>query len=175
MISPAVDEVVATGQFLFHARREGQSLLRAFWTGGTMDSAGGDVRLGQRQSLAKQIAAGMELNAIPWNLAVCVALGIWLMAAPGVLGSSGAAAGSDQLVGALVVTFAAIGFGESARAARLVNIPLGVWLAAAPWILNGASDAARWNDLAVGICVVLLNLPRGRVESQFGGWNRYIV
>ena len=35
MISPAVDEVVATGQFLLRARREGRPLWRTFWRGGT--------------------------------------------------------------------------------------------------------------------------------------------
>ena len=175
MISPAVDEVVATGQYLLHTRREGGSLWHAFWAGGTMDSSRSDAHPGEQQSLTKQIAAGMELNAIPWNLAVCAALGIWLMVAPTVLGSHGATAANDQLIGALVVTFAAIGFGEAARAARLVNIPLGVWLIVAPWVLQGVSSAVRWNDVAVGLLVVLLSLRRGRVESRFGKWDHYIV
>ena len=34
MISPAVDEVVATGQFLLRARREGRPFWRTFWLGG---------------------------------------------------------------------------------------------------------------------------------------------
>jgi uncharacterized membrane protein len=174
MISPAVDEVVATGQYLLHTRREGGSLWHAFWAGGTMASHN-DAHPGEHQSLARQIAAGMELNAIPWNLAVCAALGIWLMVAPTVLGSRGATAANDQLIGALVVTFAAIGFGEAPRAARLVNIPLGVWLIVAPWLLRDVSSAVRWNDVAVGLLVVLLSLRRGRVESRFGNWDHYIV
>lgn len=175
MISPAVDEVVATGQFLIRTRRDGQPFWRTFWNGGTMESDRTERRSAGRQPFVREIAAGMELNAIPWNLAACAALGIWLMAAPAVLGIGGAAAGNDQLVGALVVTFAAIGFGESARAARLVNVPLGIWLLVAPWVLSGAPPAGRWNDLAVGLLVILLSLRRGRVESRFGSWDRYIV
>jgi hypothetical protein len=38
MISPAVDELVAMGQFLAGARREGKPLWRTFWVGGTLDA-----------------------------------------------------------------------------------------------------------------------------------------
>jgi hypothetical protein len=117
----------------------------------------------------------MELNAIPWNLAVCALLGIWLMLAPSVLGINGTAANNDLLVGALVITFAAIGFGEAARSARLMNVPLGAWLLVAPWVLDGVSNPARWIDMAVGLLVILLSLPRGRVASRFGSWDRYII
>jgi uncharacterized membrane protein len=175
MISPAVDEVVATLQFLLHARGEGRSLWHAFWNGGTIEVHPQEESSKPRQSLARQIASGMELNTVPWNLAVCAVLGGWLMLAPSVLGTSGTAAGNDQLVGALIITFAVIGFGESARAARFVNVPLGVWLVIAPWVLEGVTSVARWNDLAVGLVVILLSLPRGRIESQFGGWSRYII
>ena len=97
------------------------------------------------------------------------------MAAPAVLGSGGAAAGSDQLVGALIVTFAVIGFGEAARAARLVNVPLGVWLLGRAVGPVRRSPSARWNDMAVGAAVILLSLRRGRVEERFGSWDRYVV
>ena len=40
---------------------------------------------------------------MPWNLLLCAALGVWLMAAPAVLGATGAAANVDHLVGALIV------------------------------------------------------------------------
>ena len=94
------------------------------------------------------------------------------MVAPTVLGSTGAAAANDQLVGALVVTFAVIGFGEPSRAARWVNVPLGVWLLVAPWVLAGGGTAGRWNDVACGVAIVLLSLRRGPVEERFGGAER---
>jgi hypothetical protein len=175
MIAPAVDEVVATGQFLLRARREGRPLGRTFWQGGALEPSAGEARPAERPSLLRELAEGLELTTVPWNLAACAALGVWLMAAPAVLGSRGAAAGNDQLVGALVVTFAVIGFGEAARAARLVNVPLGVWLLVAPWVLSGAGPAAPWNDLAVGAAVLLLSLRRGRVKERFGSWDRFIV
>ena len=175
MISPAVDEVVATGQFLLRVRREGRPVWRTFWRGGAGEVRPGETRPADQKSLLRELAEGMELVTTPWNLAVCAALGVWLMAAPAVLGSGGAAADNDRLVGALVATFAVIGFGEAARSARLVNIVLGGWLLLAPWVVTGATPAARWNDLAVGGAVIILSVRRGRVESRFGSWDRSIV
>src|ERR687891_255497 len=37
MISPAIDEVVAMGQFLMGARREGKPFWHTFWVGGTLE------------------------------------------------------------------------------------------------------------------------------------------
>lgn len=175
MIAPAVDEVVATCQFLLRARREGQPIWRTFWQGGTLKLFPGEELPARHRSLLRELADGMELTSIPWNLAVCACLGLWLMAAPTVLGSTGAAAANDQLLGALVITFAAIGFGEAPRAARLVNVPLGAWLLVAPWIFSGGSTSAQWNDMAIGTAVILLSLRRGRVEGRFGSWDRYVV
>ena len=174
MISPAVDEVVATGQFLLQCRRSGQPLWRCFWQGGAWESAPSTTRTAERESLIRQLASGMELNSIPWNLALCAALGVWLMAAPTALGSSGAAGASDLLAGALIVTFAVIGFGEAARGVRLLNLAFGAWLLAAPWFLSGANTFSRWNTLAVGVAVILLSLRRGRVDGRFGSWDRYV-
>lgn len=176
MIAPAADEVVAACQFLLRERRAGRSVARAFWLGGTDASAPQEPVPAARPdgSWLRPLADGMELTAIPWNLAVCAALGMWLMAAPAVFGSAGAAAAGDQLVGALVVTFAALGFGEAARAARWVNLPLAVWLCAAPWLLTGHGPAAGWNNVAVGLAVLLLTGRRGPVSGRFGGWDRYV-
>jgi uncharacterized membrane protein len=173
MVAPAADEVVATGQFLLRARRQGRPFWRTFWLGGPAPSW--DEPPVARKSLARRLADGMELSLIPWNLAVVAALGAWLMASPAVLGDTGAAAGSAQLVGALVVTFAVIGFGEPARAARWVCIPLGVWLLVAPWVLSGDTSPGRWNAIAVGVAILLLSPRRGHVEGRFGGWDRYVV
>ena len=176
MISPAVDEVVATGQFLLGARREGKPFWRTFWVGGTLDAY--NVMPASRSSqpaepsTGQRILAALDVNNVPWNLPICAALGAWLMAAPAVLGSSGAAANANYLAGALVVTWAVIGFGEIVRPARLLNVPLGVVIIAAPFVLSGASDAARWNDVIVGVLVAALSLPRGKIEERFAGWNR---
>jgi hypothetical protein len=112
--------------------------------------------------------------ALPWNLLVSVALGLWLMASPTVFGSSGRAAHSDHLIGALVVTVAMIALADVGRAARFVNVVFGAWFIAAPWLLSGDTTAAAWNDVAVGVALVLLSLRRGPVVERYGSWQRLI-
>jgi hypothetical protein len=179
MISPAVDEVVAMGQFLSGARREGKPLWRTFWVGGTLDAYRNDGPPvappdRPRRHLTARIVAAMDLNNVPLNLVLCAALGVWLMAAPAVLGSTGEAADFDRVAGALVVTWAVIGFGEIVRPIRLLNVLMGLGLLTAPWILTGDSETSRWNDTIAGIAIIVLSVPRGRVEERFGAWSRYL-
>lgn len=177
MISPALDEVIATCQFLRHSRREGKPFWRTFFKGDTLEGCAEDTERREEtlRSPLAQLAHASGLTNIPWNLAVSAALGIWLMAAPAVLGTHGAAAASAQLVGALVATFAVIAMGEIARAARFVNVLLGAWLIAAAWLLTGATPLSQWHEVTVGLILVLLSLPRGRVTDHFGNWDRCVV
>jgi len=171
MIALTLDEVVATLQFLAQARREGQPLWRTFWLGGTLRDGpvAGPVR--PDVTSAKAMVWGV---AMPWNLLLSVGLGVWLMLTSSVLGSTGAAAHSGHLVGALIVTTAVIALADVGRAARLINIFLGAWVVAAPWLLRGATPASRWSDAIAGALVILLSLPRGRVGERYGTWQRFI-
>ena len=72
------------------------------------------------------------------------------MASVSVFGTTGAAADNAHLIGALIVTFAVIAFGEVVRPVRLLNILLGVWLVVAGWSTVGGTAASRWNDAVVG-------------------------
>jgi uncharacterized membrane protein len=182
MISPAIDEVVAMGQFLTGARREGKPFWHMFWVGGTLEqypttgpAESAATSHWQQRSHAERIFAALDLKNVPWTLLVSAALGVWLMAAPAVLGVTGTAADSGHLAGALVVTWAVIAFGEVARPARLLNVPMGIWIALAPWLLSGAADASRWADLVLGLLLIALSIRRGRIDEQFGSWNRYLI
>jgi hypothetical protein len=204
MIAPAIDEVVAMCQFLIAAKREGQPLWRVFWVGGTLqgdrcqvtgdrdkatgnDAATNDSESHEQRALTPdtrhltptRLLTALDLNNVPWNMLLSAALGVWLMFAPSVLGVEGGpgmdAADSDHLLGALVVTFSVIAFGEVARPIRLLNIPLGLMLALAPWIVAGDTALSRWNDVAVGMALIALSLRRGRIEERFGAWNRYLI
>ncbi len=101
---------VATGIFLVQAHREGQSLWRVFWLGGTLaESAAEDAPEDRptRPDVVSAKAMGWGV-ALPWNLLVSVALGVWLMASPAIFGTGGGAAHSDHVIGALVVTSATL-------------------------------------------------------------------
>jgi hypothetical protein len=164
MVSPAVDEVIATCQFLLRARREGKSLWRSFWQGGDLEDDG-------RKKTVK-ISVGFSL---PWNLAVNAILGIWLLVAPTVLQITGSIATNYYIIGALVVTFAIIALAEVARMARWLNVLFGAWLMLAPWLLAGADAASRWNGILIGILLIALSLSPGRIKEHYGSWDRYIV
>jgi hypothetical protein len=125
MIAPAVDEVVAMGLFLTGAKREGKPFWHMFWVGGTLDqyniagpAESPATEHWRRRSTAARLVAALDLNNVPWTLLISAVLGIWLMAAPAVLGVTGTAADSNHLAGALVVTWAVIAFGEVARPVR---------------------------------------------------------
>jgi uncharacterized membrane protein len=175
MIGPAIDEVVATGIFLLRAHREGQSFWQAFWQGGAIEAGPHDEVPRKDESLVRRLAGGLEILSIPWNLAVCAVLGIWMMASPIVLETTGWAANNAHLIGALVVTFAAIGFSEAGRAGRFMNLVLGAWLVAAPFVLAGANQISTWHDAVIGLAVMALSLRRGRINERFGAWDRWII
>jgi hypothetical protein len=106
---------------------------------------------------------------------VAALLGAWIMLAPSVFGTQGAAADSDHVAGALITTFAVIAIGQIARTARLLNVLFGAWLAIAPWLLEGYSAAGQWNSVAAGVLLIALSVRRGRMPQTFGGWERYTI
>jgi len=112
---------------------------------------------------------------LPVTLAFSVLLGIWLMVAPAVLGGTAMAANSDRLVGALIVTVAAISTAEVVRAFRFFNVLFAVWLVVAPWALTGSTSALAWSDVVSGVLLFALTLPRGALRERYAGWDRWIL
>jgi len=176
MIPLTVDEVVATCQFLVQAHREGKPFWRTFWVGDTVEAGADDVRTPHFGTRLAQAASAMTWGVtVPWRLLVSAALGLWLMAAPAVFDTSGVAADSDHLVGALTVTTAVIAMAEVVRAGRFLNVLFCVWLIVAPWLFSSASAGARVNDVITGVAVILISFRRGIVRDRYGTWDRYIV
>lgn len=97
-----------------------------------------------------------------------MATGLWLTAAPWILGYGGAAAVSDRVVGPLAVTFAMIALSESTRSVRWANLPLGIWLCMAPWMLGFPAPAAA-SSLGCGLLISALSVFRGRLTHSLGG------
>ena len=173
MISLTLDEVVAMIQFLIQAGREGQPLWNVFWLGGSLKNPPETAAVKVRPDVVSpgSMVWGVTL---PWNLLASAALGIWLMFAPFAFGSVGLAAHSDHLIGALIVTASVIALADVGRTVRYMNIFFGLLIIVAPWILAGATAKASWNDLVVGVIVILLSFPRGKIGDQYGSFDRYI-
>ena len=64
---------------------------------------------------------------------------------------------------------------EVGRAVRFLNILCAAWLLIAPWVLDGFVTGAQWNEVAAGITLILLSLPRGRIRGRYGSWQPYIA
>jgi len=171
MIPLTLDEVVAMAQFLVQARREGQSVWRVFWLGGTLREApdAGPVRTDVVSPGA--MVWGMGL---PYNLVLSAGIGVWLMLTPWLLGSADTVAHSDHLVGALIVVAAMVALADVGRAVRFLNVVFGAWVIAAPWLLAGATPASTWTNAIAGVLVILLSLRRGPVPERYGISQRII-
>ena len=175
MIPLAVDEVVATMQFLAERRRAGKPLWRTFWVGDTMAGGAPDDRTARYGAPARDLArAAVWGVSLPWTLLASVALGLWVMFSPAMFGNSGPAANADYVAGALVVTIASISTAEVIRAFRFLNLLMATWLMLAPFVLGGVTGSGRINDIAVAVALVALTLPRGAVRERYAGWDRFI-
>lgn len=176
MIPFTVDEVIATMQFLRAARRDGKSLWRTFWVGGTMPGGSDDQRTPHYGAPMPQMFAPATWGvSLPWTLIASAFLGVWIMVAPAVFGTAVPAAHSDQVTGALVVTLAVIATAEVVRALRFMNVLLGVWIAVSGWMLSGATAAGRWSGLVAGVLILALSIRRGHIRERYGAWQPWIV
>ncbi len=175
MLPYSFDEIVAMGQFVLRARREGQGLWRVFWRGGSASGgrvAGGPpLRIGSSGD-GERFA---QVRALPKGLILCALLGAWLMFTRLIFGTEGALADSDHLIGAMLFTFSIAAFSEVFRPLRAINFLFAGWLLLAPWLLEGGGLASALNSMVVGILVIVLTLPRGPIRNRYGSWDRFIT
>lgn len=165
MVSPAIDEVIATWQYLKRCRRAGLAFWPTFFGGGA-EPPPSQVRINPQARTAPW----------PWTLALAAAIGIWLMGAPALVDTVGtAAATSDHLVGALAATISILAMAQILRPVRLANLALAAWLLVAPWLLSGSTSWSTVSNIFAAITLFLVSPPRGRITHAFGGWNRFII
>lgn len=175
MIPFSLDEVIAMGQYLYWSKKEGKPLVRTFFKGGAAPR--GEIDDSDYMTDARSIWHNTVRGVtFPWTLMASTVLGAWLMLSRVTLGSVGAMANSDHVVGALVITVAIIATAEVARALRFINAAFGAWLVAAPFVLSGASPAGTVASVAVGLLLIGLSMPRGKRSGEhYAGWDRFVV
>ncbi|MGM0423213.1 MAG: SPW repeat domain-containing protein, partial [Pseudomonadota bacterium] len=168
------DELVATGQFLYRRKKAGRSLLKVFFTGDTDDGDWQDdadsFRQKPRRILREMFGGGVS---IPWNLALCVLIGGWLMLTRMSFGTTGGMADADHLIGALVITVAVTCFAETVRLFRFVIIPLGAALLITPFVYE-VTTAGLVNSLICGVALIAFSLRRGPAYYSYGSWDRFV-
>jgi len=104
-----------------------------------------------------------------WAQIINALLGIWLMVSPAILATDKTVADNDYVVGPLIIAFAVISWWEATRVVRLYNLLPAAWLLLAPWVLGYTDTTAIFNDLAVGLLIIILCFVKGKVEGRFGG------
>ena len=177
MIPFTIDEVLATTQMMIYEKKERKrSYWNTLWFGGTME--GGEIKekMNPKVLLDNTFKSGIkDLLIRPWNLCIIMAIGIWVMASPGIFGYTGSIADSNHLAGPIIVTFAVISMSEVARPLRFIHILFALWLIAAPWILGTDVETAKWNGVISGILILPLVFPKGKIEDKRGGFDKHIV
>jgi hypothetical protein len=175
----SLDELVATGQFLWRRKRAGQSLIRVFFVGDTDDraddrdpeAAEDDFEQTPRRIVDEMLGGGI---GVPWNLALCLLIGVWLMCTRITLGSDGGMANADHLIGALVLTVTVSALAEVARPLRFLNMALGAALLITPFAY-GAGWPATAASLVCGLGLIALSVRRGPIRHRYGSWSNVIV
>jgi uncharacterized membrane protein len=174
--SLSVDEVVAAVQGIVQAARGGEPILGALFRGSARredEAAAPGPRAADDTGRA---ARPIEGFSVPWSLAACLAIGIWLLVSPAVLGTRGVASAADCVSGALVSAFALLACAEVARPVRFLCTLCGLWvMILAPWSLTYTAPLTRPDELVCGAAIVLLSLIRPRAGERFDGWDRYMI
>lgn len=103
-----------------------------------------------------------------WAQFVTVALGLWLMAAPAVLGYSGTPADVHRVLGPVTAAFALIAIWGHMRPLRWLSPPLGAAITVAPFLWSFGT-VALVNSVLVGLAVAGLAFVPGRISEDYGG------
>jgi hypothetical protein len=97
-----------------------------------------------------------------------IALGIWLLVAPGVLPSTAPGAAIARIAGPIAIWFGVLALRSVTRPFRAVNVLTGMFLAIAPWLVPN-TGALVLTSVLVGWAIMVLSIPRGAVRQDTGG------
>ncbi len=177
MIGPAMDEMLASLQYMRLVKQRGLPFWKYFWgrgeqeylhESGLPDHPGG-VRLEGPEREAVKRRRGVAIGG-----QVIVALvGVYLMFAPWLLDYDGAPEKIDRFIGPLVASFATMAAWEVLRNVRWINLLLAIVLALLvispwPWAHPGRVIASDLISAALIIGFTLLPYPA--LRGYGGGW-----
>lgn len=163
MVPPAVDEVCASVQFLRIKVKEGKPFWRLFF-------------FGSDEGPDEAVPPEKIENTFPYHILLSTFLGVWLLFTPYIFGFGGLQASNLYISAALIITFAVIALSEVARFVRIFNVFAGLWIAISAWLLGDLSQMMAIHSTVMGLILVLLSLPRGRMREHFGSmdsWSRW--
>ena len=171
----SVDELLATIQFLARRKKQGRPILWVLFRGdtdeGSDDRQEDDFLQPPGKIVREMLSGGMSLS---WPLIGSIALGVWLLFTRLTLGTEGALADADHLLGALVITVSVAALAEPARTVRFLNTFLGLAIMMMPFIVE-ATLVQMAADFLVGAAIIALSIPRGPINHTYGKWSRHLV
>jgi hypothetical protein len=103
-----------------------------------------------------------------WALVLAAAIGVWLMAAPAVLGFGGVAADVHRIVGPIATSLAIVAVAQVTRPVRWCNRVVGAALLGAAVVVDAPWIVAA-NLVVSGGALAALASVRGRIPDRFGG------
>ncbi|HEU4620273.1 MAG TPA: SPW repeat protein [Gammaproteobacteria bacterium] len=103
-----------------------------------------------------------------------VILGVWLVISAFIFAATSAGFWNNILVGMLVLILASTRVSRptaSTKPLGWTNAVIGIWLIIAPFVLDYASLAATWNDIGVGVLLLIFaswsaSLPRTLMTTR---------
>jgi nucleoside-diphosphate-sugar epimerase len=178
------DEIVATLMFLRRRAKAGRPWLLILFTGDTdepmseeekprikHDTSGDNLQRPVPEVIKEMLQGGIS---VPWNLAACTLIGVWLLFTRMTVGSTGTMADADHLIGSLVLTVTITAFAEVMRSLRFLNIFLGLALLITPFIFS-AGILSMVTTLLCGLALIVLSIPRGGIACHYGTWSRFVI
>jgi nucleoside-diphosphate-sugar epimerase/uncharacterized membrane protein len=168
------DELVATSVFLLRRWKAGRPLLRVLFFGDS-DEKGSPKEVNSFEQSPKTVLHEMLSGGIslPWNLIGCILIGVWLMFTRFFLDTTGQMANSDHLIGCLIVTITITALAETVRILRFLNLILAISLIITPFIFH-ASTGELISCIVSGSLLFVLSIPKGKVNSTYGTWDKFI-
>lgn len=166
MVPFALDETIATCQYLQRAKQAGHGYFKTA-------CLGTKVYVDRASDLPKEQSKALEVVP-PLGLIVSMIAAGGMLAMPYYLNITGSAAINCYVVGALAMTFSVMAFAEVCRTVRFLNPVLCTWLVASVIFLPGYSLVSACAICTTAIVISLSSLRKGKILHQYGSFNRFI-
>lgn len=179
MIPLEVDEVVAMIQFIRSRVRKGDKFWDVFWKGGTIEGGRQDDRSPKINTFPQHPIEILKSSfwgmSFPWNLIITSVIGLWITFSPWIFGNFKVAADIEHLSGLLTVTVSVMAMGEAIRILRYINCLLGALICFNVFFNSGINGTySIISDLIGGVLIVVLSIPKGRINEKFHAWDLVI-
>lgn len=170
MVAPAMDEVIATIQFLSAQKKSGKPFWKTFIQGVSVEKLTPEETISvelQEKEISKK-----ERPKAPLGLVGTIILSTGLMFIPEFYNIAKPASNIIYFSTSLILTFAIIAMSEVARPVRIINVLLGVILLAGMWITEGVSSEMKLIVSVIALTIIILSLPAGSFRHHYGAYDK---